>query len=88
MRAAHLVTPQIFEQRLAVNQAQAGLPERRRLDPQNAVVGDVAHESPMLVFPELPSRGVLGQAVCNQSFFGVAAMQRELDPVRGFAHET
>src|ERR1700678_164460 len=88
LHASHLAAPQVFEQRLAVNQPKRGLPQCRRLSAQHPVLSDLAHETGMLVFPQLPSPRIFRNAASHQVLLVVLAIQRALDPISGFAHET
>src|SRR3979490_1339759 len=86
--AAHRFLPQVFEQRLAVDQTQGGMSECGSLCPQSAEGGDLVHEARVLALPQLPTDRALEYAVRNQVLHGIAAMQRGLDAISRLAHQT
>ncbi len=86
--AAHRILAQIFEQRLAVNQAQRGVPERRGLRAQDAVIGDLAHQARVLALPQLPSLRILEDALRDQVLSVIVAVQGNFDSIGRFAHQT
>ena len=80
--------PQVFEQRLALDETQRGLLQYRNLNPPEAVDGDQTHQTGVFIFPLLPYTRILEHPSGNQLFVGVIALQSALDAIRRFAHET
>ncbi len=78
---------QVFEQGFAMDEAQRGVPQRCGLGAQHPVVGDLAHETGVFVFPQLPGLRTLRQPMRYPLLIAIVTAQRSFDPIRGFTHE-